>query len=84
MTISGAVWGSGHTLFSNHRPDLTRSGAAESSRRLWDQAGVGPRDVDVAELYDAFTPLVLIQLEDYGFCGAGEGADLARTRARSR
>ena len=81
VTISGAVWGSGHTLFSNHRPDFTRSGAAESSRRLWAQAGVGPEDVDVAELYDAFTPLVLIQLEDYGFCGAGEGADIVRSGA---
>ncbi len=78
VTVSGAVWGSGHTLFSNHRPDLARSGAAESSRRLWAQAGVGPADVDVAELYDAFTPLVLIQLEDYGFCGPGDGADLTR------
>ena len=81
VTVSGAVWGSGHSLFSNDRPDLTTSGAAESSRRLWDQAGVGPGDVDVAELYDAFTPLVLIQLEDYGFCGAGEGADLVRSGA---
>jgi acetyl-CoA acetyltransferase len=81
VTISGAVWGSGHSLFSNHRPDFTRSGAAESSLRLWDQAGVGPSDVDVAELYDAFTPLVLIQLEDYGFCAAGEGADLVRSGA---
>ena len=78
VTIAGAVWGSGHTLFSNHRPDIAVSGAAESSRRLWDQAGIGAHDVDVAELYDAFTPLVLIQLEDYGFCGPGEGADVIR------
>jgi acetyl-CoA acetyltransferase len=81
VTISGAVWGSGHTLFSNQRPDLTRSGAAETSPRLWAQAGLGPRDIDVAELYDAFTPLVLIQLEDYGFCGPGEGGDFTRAGA---
>jgi acetyl-CoA acetyltransferase len=78
VTISGAVWGSGHTLFSNDRADLTRSGAAESGPRLWRRAGLGPSDVDVAELYDAFTPLVLIQLEDYGFCAPGEGAGLVR------
>jgi len=81
VTITGAVWGSGHTLFSNRRDDLTISGAAESAPRLWAAAGVGPRDIDVAELYDAFTPLVLIQLEDYGFCARGEAADLVRAGA---
>jgi acetyl-CoA acetyltransferase len=73
--VSGAVWGGGHTLFSNHRGDLTTSAAADSSTRLWAMAGVGPRDVEVACLYDAFTPLVLVQLEDYGFCAKGEAAD---------
>lgn len=73
--ISGAVWGGGHTLFSNHRADFTTSAAAESSARLWSMAGVGPADVDVACLYDAFTPLVLVQLEDYGFCAKGEAAE---------
>ena len=36
-------------------------------------AGVTPEDVDVALLYDHFSPLVIMQLEDYGFCGIGEG-----------
>jgi acetyl-CoA acetyltransferase len=77
VTISGAVWGSGHTLLSNRR-DLTVSAATRSSARLWDQAGLGPSDVDVAELYDAFTPLVLLQLEDYGLCGVGEAGAFVR------
>jgi acetyl-CoA acetyltransferase len=38
-------------------------------------AGITPADVDVALLYDHFSPMVLMQLEDYGFCGIGEGGD---------
>jgi acetyl-CoA acetyltransferase len=72
--ISGAVWGSGHTLVSNGRGDLTTSAAAKAAPRLWAMAGVGPSDVEVACLYDAFTPLVLQQLEDYGFCAKGDAA----------
>ena len=36
-------------------------------------AGLGPEDVDVAELYDCFTPVVVVELEDLGFCPKGEG-----------
>jgi len=39
---------------------------------LWSRADVRPEDVDVAQLYDAFSPLVLLSLEGYGFCGRGE------------
>lgn len=44
-------------------------------RQLWRQAGIGPGDVDVAVLYDHFTPYVLMQLEELGFCGRGEAKD---------
>jgi acetyl-CoA acetyltransferase len=73
VTVSGAVWGGGHTLFSNHRGDFTTTAAVDSAPRLYAMAGVGPDDIDVACLYDAFTPLVLLQLEDFGFCAKGEG-----------
>jgi len=43
------------------------------ARRLWAQASVGAADVDVAQLYDAFSPLVPLSLEGYGFCARGEG-----------
>jgi acetyl-CoA acetyltransferase len=72
VTISGAVWGSGHTLFSNHRGDFTVTAAVDNAPRLYSMAGVGPDDIDVACFYDAFTPLVLLQLEDFGFCKKGE------------
>jgi hypothetical protein len=36
-------------------------------------AGLGPAEIDVAELYDCFTSVVLVRLEDYGFCKKGEG-----------
>jgi acetyl-CoA acetyltransferase len=45
--------------------------------RLWGTAGVGPDDVDAAMLYDHFTPMVLLALEDWGFCGEGEGGAFA-------
>jgi len=45
------------------------------ARQLWRQAGIGPQDVRVAVLYDHFTPFVLCQLEEFGFCRRGEAPD---------
>ena len=54
-------------------PDLTVTAAAESGLRAYEMAGVGPEDVDVAMLYDAFTINTVLFLEDLGFCAKGEG-----------
>ena len=54
-------------------PDLTRTGAVESGAAAFAEAGIGPEDVDVAEIYDSFTITVLLTLEALGFCGRGEG-----------
>lgn len=54
-------------------PDLTVSAAAESGPRAYQMAKLGPGDVDVAMLYDAFTINTILFLEDLGFCGKGEG-----------
>ncbi len=49
--------------------------AVGTARRLWAHSGLAPRDLQVAELYDAFTPNVLKQLEAFGFCKHGEAKD---------
>jgi len=54
-------------------PDLTVSAAAESGSRAYEMAGMGPEDVDIAMLYDAFTINTVLLLEDLGFCEKGEG-----------
>lgn len=46
--------------------------ADAAARRLWESAGITPADVDAAMLYNHFTPMVLIALEDWGFCPRGE------------
>ena len=59
---------------ANIADDLYATGGCEQmSQRLWGKAGLGPSDVDVAQIYDHFTGCVLMQLEDYGFCKRGEG-----------
>lgn len=54
-------------------PDLTRTCAVESGNRAFEMAGVDRDDVDVVELYDAFTINTVMLLEDLGFCQKGEG-----------
>jgi acetyl-CoA acetyltransferase len=54
-------------------PDLTTTSAVDSARRAFAMAGVGPADVGVVELYDAFTINPVLFLEDLGFCAKGEG-----------
>jgi acetyl-CoA acetyltransferase len=54
-------------------PDLTVTGALASGRAAYAMAGLGPADVDVVELYDAFTINTILFLEDLGFCRKGEG-----------
>ncbi len=55
------------------RADMTRLGIAKAAPIAFGQAGVGPADIQVAEIYDCFTFIVLCQLEDMGFCAKGEG-----------
>ncbi|HET9896653.1 MAG TPA: lipid-transfer protein [Streptosporangiaceae bacterium] len=74
--ISAAAQGSGRnqfTMTSYYRDEMT--GLPEMgivARQLWRQAGIGPADVRTAILYDHFTPYVLMQLEELGFCPRGQ------------
>jgi acetyl-CoA acetyltransferase len=60
---------------------FTTAGGEPTARRLYEQAGIGPGDIDVALIYDHFSPMVILQLEDYGFCGRGEGGAFVESGA---
>ncbi|MEO3870401.1 lipid-transfer protein [Nonomuraea sp. B12E4] len=80
--ITAAAQGSGggqHMMTSYYRDDMT--GLPEMSvvgGRLWEMSGLSPRDIRTAILYDHFTPFVLAQLEELGFCGRGEAPDFIK------
>ncbi|MEV4597375.1 lipid-transfer protein [Amycolatopsis sp. NPDC049253] len=77
--VAAAAQGSGpdqYVMTSYYRDDLAAlPEMGVVGRQLWAQAGLGPSDVDVAVLYDHFTPYVLMQLEELGFCGRGEAKE---------
>lgn len=74
--ISAAAQGSGPrqiSMTSYSRGDIVEMPeVALVARQLWEQAGHGPDGIDAAILYDAFSPMVMLQLEEYGFVGRGE------------
>ena len=63
-----------HTMVNYWCDDPLSGPAWTCSRQLYAGSEIGPAEIDVAQLYDAFTPLVPLSLEGYGFCGKGEGA----------
>ncbi|PKV86838.1 lipid-transfer protein [Streptomyces sp. TLI_146] len=83
--ITAAAQGAGRRqegMTSFYRDGLT--GLPEMgvvARQLWRTSGLTPAEIDVAILYDHFTPFVLMQLEEFGFCGPGEAADFVAADA---
>lgn len=70
--VLGTGEATSHTTMSEWE-DFTESPAARSGRLAFGRAGVSPADIDVCQLYDAFTPMVLLTFEALGFCAKGEG-----------
>ena len=52
---------------------MTSLGIKKAAKRAFEMAGLAPRDMDLVELYDAFTINTILFLEDLGFCAKGEG-----------
>jgi len=78
------VLGVGEALSHRHvssMPDLVRTAAVTSGARAYAEAGYGPADVQVAQLYDAFTITPIMFLEDLGFCEKGDGGPFAASGA---
>jgi acetyl-CoA acetyltransferase len=79
-------WGQGHPGYVMERGcewGLT-TGAIQSGKAAFSMAGVGPTDIDVAQIYDCFTFTVIVSLEDYGFCEKGEGGAFVASGAIGR
>jgi len=87
--IMGGAYGGGpdqgEDLFDALRwPEHARNYSAYIADDLWKSAGVGPADIDVAEIYDCFTYSVRMQLEGFGFCKEGEGGPFVQSGAIRR
>jgi acetyl-CoA acetyltransferase len=79
ILISGIAEGHPDSPASiTQRGDITRLGTAKAAPRAFTMAGMHPSDIDVAEIYDCFTYIVLCQLEDLGFCAKGDGGRFVR------
>jgi len=80
VALLGAAAATHHHAISC-MPDLTRTAAAESGPRAMAMAGVSPAEIDVVQLYDAFTINTILFLEDLGFCAKGEGGPFVASGA---
>ncbi|MFJ2756259.1 lipid-transfer protein [Nocardioides sp. NPDC087217] len=84
VSIAAAAQGSAadqYVMTSYYRDEIGIPEMGVVAKDLWRQSGLTPADIDTAVLYDHFTPYVLMQLEELGFCGRGEAKDFVRDGA---
>ena len=85
--ISGVGFGTSydsHSMTSFYRDSIGLPECTEAAREVFRSAEMTPKDIDVAQLYDAFTVTVPMQLETYGFCKYGEGGAFCQGGDRIR
>ena len=76
VTVTGYAFGTGPAMYamsSFYEGDVGATPARAVAASLWERTGLTPADIDVAQLYDGFSPQVPVQLAEYGFCQEGEG-----------
>jgi acetyl-CoA acetyltransferase len=73
----------GRSLYWMNMPEeaFVSSGNMPIAKRLYAEADITPGDIDTAQIYDHFTPMVIAQLEDFGFCSRGEGGPFVESGA---
>jgi acetyl-CoA acetyltransferase len=75
--ITGYALGSGpevYAMTNYYGPQLGESPNVHVAPELWKNTDLKPADIDVAQIYDAFTPQVPLFFQEFGFCGDGQGA----------
>ena len=72
VNVLGTGESHSHCYMTNMRSFIETAGV-QSGRAAFEMAGLGPKDIDVVQIYDAFTIMVVLGLEDLGFCRKGEG-----------
>ena len=80
--ICGAAQAAGadqESMTSFYRPSISSLPEMDLvAKQVYAQSGLGPNDLDAAVIYDAFTSIVLWQIESFGFCGRGEAKDFIK------
>jgi acetyl-CoA acetyltransferase len=76
LAATQAQLADGDEMFNYYKGDLAEfRESASMGRRMYEATGLGPADMQVAMLYENFSPIVFLQLEAFGFCGPGEASD---------
>ena len=78
IEISGIGLSTSNLTCFEREDMISWSSTINSAKTAYSQSGLTPKDIDLVEIHDAFTPVELISYEDLGFCKKGHGAELIR------